>query len=47
MPNEYIVEAAYALCTGDPDELTGQVAYAKGLLEELGLPLPAVSTTDS
>lgn len=36
-PIEYMVEAAYALCTGDPEKLTGRVAYAPDLLEELGI----------
>ena len=40
-PVEYMVEAAYALCTGDPKVLTGKVTYAKPILEELGIPLPA------
>jgi citronellol/citronellal dehydrogenase len=38
-PVEYIVEAAWALCTGDPASLTGRVAYARPLLEELGIPM--------
>jgi citronellol/citronellal dehydrogenase len=33
---EVMAEAAYALCTGDPATLTGRVAYARPLLEELG-----------
>ena len=40
-PVSYMAEAAHALCTGDPKVLTGKVAYAKPLLEELGIPLPA------
>ncbi len=36
-PMERMVEAAYALCTGDPQVLTGKVTYAKPLIEELGL----------
>lgn len=36
-PVEYIVEAAYALCTGDPASLTGRVAYSRPLVDELGL----------
>ncbi len=36
-PVEYMAEAAYALCTGDPTSLTGRVAYAKPLLDELGI----------
>jgi NAD(P)-dependent dehydrogenase (short-subunit alcohol dehydrogenase family) len=33
---EPMVEAALLLCTGDPVTLTGRVAYARPLLEELG-----------
>jgi len=40
-PVEYMAEAAYALCSGDPNVLTGKVTYAKPILEELGIPLPA------
>jgi citronellol/citronellal dehydrogenase len=36
-PVEYMAEAAYLLCTGDPAVLTGRVAYAKPLLDELGV----------
>ena len=36
-----MAEAAYALCTGDPTSLTGRVTYARPLLEELGLAVPA------
>jgi hypothetical protein len=36
-PVEYMVEAAYQLCTGDPSALTGKVTYAKRLLDELGV----------
>jgi NAD(P)-dependent dehydrogenase (short-subunit alcohol dehydrogenase family) len=36
-PVEYMAEAAYALCTGDPATLTGRVTYAKPILDELGL----------
>ena len=35
-PVECIVEAAYALCSSS---LTGRIAYAKPLLEELGIPV--------
>jgi len=35
-PMEVMVEAALALCTGDPHALTGRVAYSRPLLEELG-----------
>jgi NAD(P)-dependent dehydrogenase (short-subunit alcohol dehydrogenase family) len=41
-PVEYMAEAAFALCSGDPKVLTGKVTYAKPILEELGVPLPAV-----
>jgi NAD(P)-dependent dehydrogenase (short-subunit alcohol dehydrogenase family) len=40
---EVMAEAAYALCTGDPAVLTGKVTYARPLLEELGLPVPALA----
>lgn len=39
-PVSYMVEAAHALCTGDPKVLTGKVTYAKPILEELGVTLP-------
>jgi citronellol/citronellal dehydrogenase len=35
-PMEVMVEAAIALCTGDPRTLTGRVAYSRPLLRELG-----------
>jgi NAD(P)-dependent dehydrogenase (short-subunit alcohol dehydrogenase family) len=34
---EYMAEAAYALCTGDPAQLTGRITYARPLLDELGI----------
>ncbi|HEX8967938.1 MAG TPA: SDR family NAD(P)-dependent oxidoreductase [Chloroflexota bacterium] len=40
---EAVAEAAFALCTGDPTRLTGRIAYARPLLEELGLPVPALT----
>jgi citronellol/citronellal dehydrogenase len=40
---EVMAEAAFALCTGDPDTLTGKVTYARPLLKELGLPVPALA----
>ena len=40
-PMERMVEAAYALCTGDPAVLTGQVTYALKVVQELGLVDPA------
>lgn len=36
-PPEIMADAAYALCSGDPRTLTGKVAYARPLLEELNL----------
>ncbi len=36
-PVACMVEAALALCTGDPAELTGRIAYARPLLDELGV----------
>jgi len=38
---EVMAEAAYALCTGDPQILTGRVTYARPLLDELGVSAPA------
>jgi citronellol/citronellal dehydrogenase len=38
-PPEFMAEAAYALCTGDPTQLTGRITYARPLLEELGISL--------
>jgi citronellol/citronellal dehydrogenase len=38
---EVMAEAAYALCTGSPSTLTGRVTYARPLLEELAVPVPA------
>lgn len=38
-PEETMAEAALALCTGDPQELTGRVAYSLPLLKELGRPV--------
>jgi citronellol/citronellal dehydrogenase len=35
-PMEVMVEAAIALCTGDPRTLTGRVAYSRPLLQKLG-----------
>ena len=40
-PVSYMAEAAHALCTGDPRELTAKVTYARPILEELGISLPA------
>ncbi|MEW2353415.1 SDR family NAD(P)-dependent oxidoreductase [Spirillospora sp. NPDC029432] len=38
-PEETLAEAALALCTGDPEKLTGRVAYNLSLLVELGRPV--------
>jgi NAD(P)-dependent dehydrogenase (short-subunit alcohol dehydrogenase family) len=35
-PLETMVEAALALCTGDPETLTGRIAYSLDLLRDLG-----------
>jgi NAD(P)-dependent dehydrogenase (short-subunit alcohol dehydrogenase family) len=39
-PVSYMAEAAHALCTGDPKVLTGKVAYARPILDELRVSLP-------
>lgn len=39
-PMERMVEAAYALVSGDPAVLTGKVTYALPLVQELGLVVP-------
>jgi NAD(P)-dependent dehydrogenase (short-subunit alcohol dehydrogenase family) len=36
-PIEFMADAAFALCTGDVSSLTGRIAYAKPLLDELGI----------
>ena len=38
-PVETMAEAALALCTGDPNVLTGRIAYSLQLLLELGRPV--------
>jgi len=38
-PLEAMAEAALALCTGEPDTLTGRVAFSLELLRELGRPV--------
>jgi citronellol/citronellal dehydrogenase len=38
---EVMAEAAYALCTGNPQTMTGRVTYARPLLDELGVSAPA------
>ena len=35
-PIDVIVEASLALCSGDPRELTGRIAYSRPLVAELG-----------
>jgi citronellol/citronellal dehydrogenase len=42
-PVELMVEAALALCSGDPKAVTGRIAYSKALVDELGLE-PKVGT---
>ena len=39
-PVEVIAEAALVLCSCEPKQLTGRIAYSGPLLEELGLPIP-------
>ncbi|HKA49761.1 MAG TPA: SDR family NAD(P)-dependent oxidoreductase [Candidatus Dormibacteraeota bacterium] len=36
-PVEVMAEAALALCSGDPQTLTGRIAYSQALLDELGI----------
>jgi NAD(P)-dependent dehydrogenase (short-subunit alcohol dehydrogenase family) len=43
-PVALMAEAAFALCTGDPKERTGRIAYSKQLIEELGLEVPEVAS---
>lgn len=40
-PVGYMVEAAHALCTGDPATLTGRIAFSQALVQELGLEVHA------
>jgi NAD(P)-dependent dehydrogenase (short-subunit alcohol dehydrogenase family) len=42
-PLETMAEAAVALCTGDPESLTGQVTYSLALLAALGRPVHDLS----
>jgi NAD(P)-dependent dehydrogenase (short-subunit alcohol dehydrogenase family) len=42
---EVMAEAAFALCTGDPAKVTGKVTYARPILQELGVPVPAVAAS--
>lgn len=44
-PPEAMAEAALALCSGDPFELTGRVAYSRPLLAELGIEVPDGTAT--
>ena len=43
---EQMAEAALALCTKNPTELTGRVAYSGTLLKELGLPVRNLDGVD-
>lgn len=45
-PMETFVEATLALCTGDPAELTGRVAYSLSLLVELQRPVRTLDGTE-
>lgn len=45
-PVETFVEAALALVTGDPRELTGRVAYSLSLVRELGLSVRTLDGRD-
>jgi NAD(P)-dependent dehydrogenase (short-subunit alcohol dehydrogenase family) len=40
-PPEVIAEAALLLCSREPKELTGRIAYSQAILEELGVPIPS------
>lgn len=40
-PPEVMAEAALLLCSREPKELTGRIAYSQQLLEELGVAIPA------
>jgi NAD(P)-dependent dehydrogenase (short-subunit alcohol dehydrogenase family) len=44
-PVDTMAEAALALCTGDPNELTGRIAYSLQLLVELDRPVYDVTGT--
>jgi hypothetical protein len=37
-PVEVMAEAAYLLCTGDPQTVTGRIAYSKQIVAELQQP---------
>jgi citronellol/citronellal dehydrogenase len=43
-PPEAMAEAAHVLCTGDPATETGQVAYARQLLQDRGIEVPGTGT---
>src|SRR5919109_769967 len=40
-PPEVMAEAALVLCSRDPKELTGRIAYSQQLLEEVGVAIPS------
>jgi NAD(P)-dependent dehydrogenase (short-subunit alcohol dehydrogenase family) len=40
-PPEVMAEASLALCSREPKELTGRIAYSQQLLEELGVAIPS------
>ena len=46
-PMEVMVEAIVALCTCDPDTLTGRVTLSGPLLEELGITAKNLDGTPS
>lgn len=40
-PPEVMAEAALVLCSGDPSERTGKIAYSQQVLEEYGVAIPS------
>jgi NAD(P)-dependent dehydrogenase (short-subunit alcohol dehydrogenase family) len=40
-PPEVMAEASLVLCSRDPKELTGRIAYSQQLLEEVGVAIPS------
>lgn len=40
-PPEVMAEAALAICTANPKELTGRITYSQQILEELGWAIPS------
>lgn len=40
-PPEVMAEASLVLCSREPKELTGKIAYSQQLLNEVGVPIPA------